>query len=83
MNVKFIVTKDGRVVFGEKDYKKDGHSTIAFFQKIPDENVLCGGIADTESRRIWGTSTGYGDYNVQHMQRLLPDWRIDPPGRYD
>ena len=82
MNVKFNVTKDGRVIFGDEDYKKDGHYAIAIVNDIVEENIANGGIADLENKRIWGTSTGYGDYDVQQMKRLLPDWQIDRPGPY-
>jgi|GEM_PF-5164457 len=82
MNVKFIVTKDGRIVFGDKDYRQDGHFCIAVMNGIAEENVANGGIADLENKRIWGESTEYGKYNVEQMRELLPDWQVDRPGPY-
>lgn len=82
MNVKFIVTKDGCVIFGNKDYNKDYHFAIATANKIPEKEIKNGGIADLENKRIWGTSTGYGDYDAQQMRELLPGWQIDRPGPY-
>ncbi len=81
MIIKFIVTAE-RIVFGNTHYRNDLHSDVAEGNKIPAEEVRGGGLADTEKRRIFGTSYGFGPYDPEMIARLLDGWTIETPSDY-
>ncbi|OGD31809.1 hypothetical protein A3C91_00065 [Candidatus Azambacteria bacterium RIFCSPHIGHO2_02_FULL_52_12] len=85
MAVKMIVAKinnQPKIVFGDRHYSDDYHSDIAERMGIPKSAVLGGGIADVASRRIYGTSYGFGPYNPTLVRGLLPDWTVERPSNY-
>ena len=81
MVVKFVATQD-RVVFGNRDFRDDYHSDVARDNGVPKSSVRGGGLADLAGRRIFGTSYGFGPYNVEEIRRLLPEWRVDQSSDY-
>ena len=76
-SVKFIVTDD-RIAFGTNPADYDLHTHIAKTNGISREAVRGGGIADLANHRIRGKSEEFGPYDRWMVQRLLPDWRVDP-----
>ena len=81
MVVKFIVTAD-KVVFGDKYFDDDYHRQVAIRNRVPESDVLGGGLADLEQKRIFGTSYGYGSYDPEVVRRLLPGWEVSDPCVY-
>ncbi len=82
MIVKFIVTKNGQVFFGDKFYQNDMHYKVAYRNGVPEFEISGGGIADLEAKKIWGKSYDFGPYDKERLMALLPDWEIDSPGNY-
>lgn len=80
--VKFIVTAGNRVVFGNKHFDDDYHREVALRNRVPESDVLGGGLADLKQKRIFGTSYGYGSYDPEVVRRLLPGWEVSNPGEY-
>lgn len=79
MIVKFIVTAES-VYFGKRFYKHDEHKDIANTFCVPHQDVLGGGLADLEAKRIYGTSKSFGRYDVNSVKKMLPsDWQVDEP----
>ena len=77
MIVKFIVTKNRRIIFGNLSAKDEFHSDIAKKHEIKPEEIMGGGLADLDAKKISGTSTAFGRYDPQTVKRLLPDWDIE------
>ncbi len=83
MIVKFIVTKDESVYFGDRFYRNENHADIAFRFSVEKKMVAGGGLADINSKRIFGTSRLYGAYDPVKIKELLPDWQVEKPSYYD
>ena len=79
MIVKFIVTKDKKVFFGTDWFSREYHSDIAKANRVPEENIAGGGVANFENKIIYGNSRGFGPYDQAIIQELLPDWDVRPP----
>lgn len=82
MTVKFIVTRSGQVVFGDRSYQDDMHYKVARRNGIQEHEIANGGIADLETRKIWGKSYDFGPYDKEYLMNLMPDWDIAVPGNY-
>ena len=85
MAVKMIIARINgqlQVVLGDRDFRDDYHSNIAERVGIPKSAVLGGGIADAASKRIFGTSYGFGPYDPAVVRGLLPDWTVEHPSSY-
>lgn len=82
MQVKFIVTRRGQVVFGDRFYQEDMHYKVARRNGVQKHEIANGGIADLETRRIWGKSYDFGPYDREQLLILLPDWDVTIPGNY-
>jgi len=81
MIVKFIVAA-GRIIFSDEHYHRNLHSDVAERNGIPTKEVSGGGLADTEQKRIFGTSYGFGQYDPEAVARLLGDWTVEIPSDY-
>jgi hypothetical protein len=77
MIVKFIVSH-GTVFFGTR--RHEFHADIA--REFDVEVTDGGGKADLSSHRIFGTSYGFGNYDPQNVQQLLPEWVVEQPSAY-
>ncbi len=82
MTVKFIVTRSGQVVFGDRFYADDMHYKVAHRNGVQKHEIANGGIANLETRKIWGKSYDFGPYEREILIQLLPDWDIAVPGDY-
>lgn len=82
MIVKFIVTKDGNVYFGKRFFLNEAHKDIAFQYGVGKKTIQGGGLADFNTRRIYGTSYDYGQYDQEEVKKLLPDWNVEAPSLY-
>lgn len=77
MIVKFIITKEGGVIFGKKTADAEFHNDIAKENGIPLTEVVGGGRADLDTKRIFGKSSIFGPYDAKKLKILLPDWTIE------
>jgi len=83
MKVKFIVARGKGIILGDKEFKSDQHCHIAKTNKVKEEDVLGGGIADLTDEVIFGKSYAYGPYKPEKIRQLLPDWLVEEPSDYE
>jgi len=77
MIVKFIVS-NGTVFFGTR--RHEFHADIA--REFDVTVTGGGGKADIDNQLIFGTSYGFGNYDPQIVQQLLPGWGVEQPSAY-
>ena len=77
MIVKFIITKNGRIIFGTRPANEEFHADIAKNNDILLNEVAGGGRADLEKKSIFGSSTAFGKYDYKTVKKALPEWKVE------
>lgn len=82
MTVKFIVTVNGQIFFGDCDFRSDMHYKVGERNGVRKSEIANGGVADLVARKVWGMSYDFGPYDREQLAVLLPGWEIAIPGDY-
>ena len=77
MIIKINVTNEPKIYFGTIEHLYDLHNKIAEKYHISLKKVRGGGLANLETKQIFGSSISFGKYNPNTVRALLPNWDID------